>query len=37
LEKVQESALWLLDKYPNLDNLPILKNKIFKQEKDVLV
>lgn len=37
LEKVQQAAIWLLEKYPNLKWLEKLKENILNKEKNILV
>ncbi len=37
LEKVQQAAKWLLERYPNLEWLPVLKEKVLNQDRNLLV
>jgi ATP-dependent DNA helicase RecG len=37
LEKVQEAAKWLLERYPGLDDLDDLKKMLESQDKNLLV
>jgi RecG-like helicase len=37
LEKVQQAAKWLLERYPYLEGLEKLKNQILSEDKDLLV